>query len=222
MAISSSNINNLFFRDNEPNCSYEYKFSVAETLNVQSLNMWTIVKTDKLFNANFSDWYLWYRFNVLHQWWIQNLNHATYYIIMKNIKKLRLQNFLNATEQNYLYSLKFNYFTKQRNLKSLITDFSLEYKEIAYFHYRYVNLEFDKIIINDLDLYITNKRMVVISKDNTISFYLDAITEYYFDSELFWFIYHHHKYTFNTNKAKVIKTSLIRLYNLLGKEFNYE
>ncbi len=128
----------LFYRKNKNFINNSYTQWVTNALNVSTISKWNVKKTMKFYEKEFEEWYLWYRFNLVYEWFNDNRDDSDLDFLgrLKSIiKNLNLQEFLNCDEQNYLLQLSSQNFTKVRNIKSLLIDFEPLEDELAYFHY---------------------------------------------------------------------------------------
>ncbi len=217
----------LFYRRNENLINNSYTQWVSNALNINSVGKWSVKKTLKYYDKEYEEWYLWYRFNILHEWFKIHRDESDLDFLSKLnsvIKALNLHSFLNAKERNYIYEINSQNFTKVRNIKSLLIDFEPLEEEIAYFHYRHIFLNSNFAKWNDADLYITNDRVVIIYRNEILSFFLGKINRIdYFDKH-FDLYYKSKVYRFYTAKPRIIKISIDRVLKIIKKDntFNGE
>ncbi len=212
---------NLFYRKNQNVINNSYTQWVSDALSFNTLNKWNIKKTLKYYDKEYKDWYLWYRFNILHEWFNANRNEDDLDFLDKLnsvIKALNLEGYLNANEKNYIYEIHSQNFTKVRNIKSLLIDFEANENELAYFHYRHIHMVAPFLNWNDADFYLTNERIVIIYRNDILSFFIDKIQSIdYFDKH-FNVTYQSKVYRFYTARSKIIKISIERMLKIIKKE----
>ncbi len=211
----------LFYRKNKNFINNSYTQWVTNALNVSTISKWNVKKTMKFYEKEFEEWYLWYRFNLVYEWFNDNRDDSDLDFLgrLKSIiKNLNLQEFLNCDEQNYLLQLSSQNFTKVRNIKSLLIDFEPLEDELAYFHYRHLKMSSNNFKWNDSDFYITNKRIVVIFRNESMSLYFDNINNLdYFDKH-FDINYMNKIYHFYWNEPKLIQISIDRVFKMIKKD----
>ncbi len=99
------------------------------------------------------------------------------------IDKLYLTNELNSFEQQHIKNIAAIVFAKNRNLKQLIVDFSIEDSELVFYRYdvnafRQIDNKGSTRIINDAEMYITTKRIIIAKNIDIISIYFQTIKSY--------------------------------------------
>ncbi|MGL4951305.1 MAG: hypothetical protein ACRC4M_05805 [Mycoplasma sp.] len=218
--------NKLFYREIKDQKKYkEASKKLSLSLNLTNLQFWTKTKTINLYSKDYDYEYLVFRFKIINDWIKTQDSDELDFLnkLNKLIKVLCLENHLNGYEKKYIINLKNKTFTNNRNLKSLIVDFELKPKEVVYFHYRKIKLTLpEKKNIPNIDLYISNQRIIVTYQNETLSFVLNSITKFYFSSNSLYFFYHDQKYLFNINNTEVLQLSFKRLFKEIKGQFQYE
>ncbi len=215
---------NLFYRKNDNLINNGYTKRVSSVLSTNSLSKWNINKTVKYYEKEYQDWYLWYRFNVLREWFIANRNEADLDFLGRLntiIRALNLEEYLNANEKNYIHEIKSMNFTQVRNIKSLLIDFEPNENELAYFHYRHIHMVTDFANWNDTNMYITNERIVIIFRNDILSFFLDNIQRIDYFEKHFDITYKNKIYRFYATRTNIIKISIDRVLKIIKKDNSF-
>lgn len=225
--------NNIFERKNNSSKYFEYVNQVKDKLNINSLKKWRI-NVLKFFDIQTFDFYITYAFSLIREWINQNEVYSEKYLdgLEKNLKKLKIYNRLNALEEEYLNHFRSVLFAKKRNLKNLIVDFPLEKQnkwnslvdgyvtsdENVYFHFE--NSDFfvyeentKKLFAHDIDIFISNSRLIVSQPTKVTAFYLDEIDSYKLGHNNFEFIFKNIKYSIDTEDNYVFYVAFERMIN---------
>lgn len=212
----------LFVRTFKKNFNQDYLDSLKTKLNINTLNKWTYKKTVSLYEKKYEEEYLYYRFSILHEWFIQNEKYDKYFLelLESTIEALGLNSFLNVKEVNYLNTFKSYIFTNYRNIKSLIVDFALEKNESIYFHYNNIvlgSIETKKIVPLKWvsDIYFGTQRFVFSGHLQLISIALEDIQKIIFREDFIILKTPHKSYAIIGKDLKIIETSIKRLYKIL-------
>lgn len=146
-----------------------YIEKLQNELTIHKLNNWNPKKTWNLFDINYEQEYLAYRFFVLKEWIKQNQNYTQNFVngLYQIISNLVLDNFLNTQEKNFINEFKSVVFAKNRNIKNLIVDFDLLEKEEVWYTYDILGLYQEgnkyKLIANNIQVFFTNQRIIFAS-----------------------------------------------------------
>lgn len=149
-----------------------YIEKLQNKLTLHKLNNWNPKKTWNLFDINYEQEYLAYRFFILKEWIKQNQSYTQNFVngLYQIISNLVLDNFLNTQEKNFINEFKSVVFAKNRNIKNLIVDFDLLDKEEVWYTYDILGLYQKtnkyKFIINNIQVFFTNQRIIFASNAN--------------------------------------------------------
>lgn len=214
--------NQLFYRKNTSKISnINYVNSVFDSLNKSNIEKINIKKVMNLYNPKYADWFVWYRFSLLNNWFKENYNldSFNFYESLTNIiRNLNLLDFLNAKEKNFLINLKSQNFTKLRNLKTLMVDFELKKFEHVYFHYRKIMFDAHYIKSKETDLYLSNNRIILTFRNEIISMYYEDIESITWEQNGFYIKLNNSVFKIITNKNQIIKISLEIIFKMIKKE----
>ncbi|MCQ3908340.1 MAG: hypothetical protein MJ200_02015 [Mycoplasmoidaceae bacterium] len=99
------------------------------------------------------------------------------------IDKLFLTNELNSFEQQYIKNVEAIVFAKNRNLKQLIVDFSINDNELVFYRYdlnafKQIDKDGNAQIINNPEMYITTQRIIIAKQLDIISIDYKTIKSY--------------------------------------------
>lgn len=177
-----------FFQREKSNLNVNaYLHLLKQELNINNLDVVKKKKVLALYNPKFEKDFLAYRFDLLKKWMDQNKEYTKEYVIAweKIIDKLYLFNELNSYEQQYIKNFNAVVFAKNRNLKQLIVDFSINKGEFVFYRYE---LDAFKLIskkglvqiVKRPDMYITTQRLIISKDLDIISIYYDSIEKYDF------------------------------------------
>ncbi|MCQ2957166.1 MAG: hypothetical protein MJ233_05095 [Mycoplasmoidaceae bacterium] len=108
------------------------------------------------------------------------------------VETLVLTNELNSFEQQYIKNFQAVVFAKNRNLKQLIVDFSINKGEFVFYRYE---LDAFKLIgkkqliqiIENPEMYITTQRIIISKQIDIISILYEDIQSYEFINDKFFF-----------------------------------
>ena len=214
--------NQLFYRKNTSKISnINYVNSVFDSLNKSNIEKINIKKVMNLYNPKYADWFVWYRFSLLNNWFKENYNLDSfnfYESLINIIRNLNLLDFLNAKEKNFLINLKSQNFTKLRNLKTLMVDFELKKFEHVYFHYRKIKFDAHYIKSKETDLYLSNNRIILTFRNEIISLYYEDIESITWEQNGFYIKLNNSVFKIITNKNQIIKISLEIIFKMIKKE----
>lgn len=199
----------------------------------RSFDLWDINKWTKKILINFHSQvnekeFLALRFKILKKWFLQNeqLNSKFCNEFKRNIKKLNLQNYLNANEINYIYKLESYIFFLNRNIKSLIVSIELLKNEEAYFHYENLKLfEYDKKNYKSIisgDLYITNQRIVVTNLTFCFSILINQIKNIQNSKNCIYIFTSDKRYGLFFDDVKLLLFSLYKIFELNKIKVTYD
>ncbi len=190
------------------------------TFDIWDINNWTKKNVINFYKQKDETEFLAFRFKILKNWFFQNeqWNNKFCSDFKKKIKKLNLQNFLNADEINYIYKLESYTFFLTRNIKSLIVNIDLSKNEEAHFHYENLKLyeynENDNKLIIEGDLYITNQRIVMTNSMFCFSISINEINNIYIDKNYTYVSTLTKKYFFIFDDIKLLLFSLNKIFEL--------
>lgn len=213
-----------FHRDVKNKLKYQrYVDSVSKKFNYQTVLKKTF-NPKKFINIYEFDFYIAYSFQVIKDWINKNEIYTDKYIetLEYLINKLHLINHLNSLEQEYIIHFRSVTFAKKRNLKKLIVDFPLEKSvsiEKRFFIFEKTNIlneenaffNFDNssffelignkktIIVNNSNIYLTDRRIVILDKINFYSIYYKDIQSYKMGNKYFELEYKNKKLLINTS-----------------------
>lgn len=226
--------NNIFERKNKSLTYFEYVKQIQNKLNINSLKKWKI-NVFKFFDIQTFDFYISYAFSLIREWINRNEVYSEKYLdnLEKNLKKLKIYNQLNALEEEYISHFRSVLFAKKRNLKNLIVDFPLEkYKkwnsffdtyikveENVYFHFEnsdfyYLENFQKKMLAKDVDVFISDLRLIISQATKVTAFYLDDIDSYKLGFASFEFVFKKKKYCISSEDNCVFYVAFERMINL--------
>ncbi len=167
--------------------------------------------------------FLRYRLYVLKKWIKYNERFTNVYLSRLNIvfNKLRVSGKLNSYELQYFHDIQSVVFAKNRNLKNLIIDFSVENGEDVY--YKYSNCSFNQLdennakksIQSNAEVYISRKRIIILKDLNAYSIHLENLVNYHFCIKHLTFILSNgNKYTISCDDNFVLYASIERILKL--------
>ena len=230
--------NNIFERRNNSTRYFEYVEKTKDKLNINSLKKWRI-NVLKFFDIQTFDLYVSYAFSLIREWINRNEVYSEKYLeqLENNLKKLKINNRLNSLEEEYINHFRSVLFAKKRNLKNLIVDFPLEKQkkwssffdvyiksdENVYFHFE--NSKFyisenkrKKLFFDNVDIFISDSRLIVNQATNFTYFYLKEIESYKLGLNNFEFIFEGKKYYIDTEDNCVFHVAYERIVDLYCNE----
>lgn len=177
--------------------TYEQVFLrlISKQLNFKNLETIKKSRILSLYEPKYEKDFLAYRFDLLNQWMIQNRDYTKEYVVALDemIDKLYLSNELNSFEQQYIKNIQAIVFAKNRNLKQLIVDFSINKNEWVF--YRYELTSFTQLSNRKLtqkichpELYITTQRIIISKEIDIISIYYNTIKQYQYSRSKFYLL----------------------------------
>ncbi len=173
--------NTILFQRNNIKLTYDdqkYLKLIKQKLNLSTLFTFNKNKIYSLYNVEHEDAFLYYRFELLLNWILDNESYTEKFInnLIYIINILDLEKYLNGYEQNYLNHYQSLIFSQTRNLKKLIVDFETLDNENIYYQYEINDIyEYDcnklknQIINKIIYLYISDKRLII-SINNEIKY----------------------------------------------------
>ncbi|XQP54886.1 MAG: hypothetical protein ACOQNV_01990 [Mycoplasmoidaceae bacterium] len=169
--------------------SVEYKklfVPVIESkMNINNLDKMTKQQVLDLYEPKNEKDFLAYRFDMLRRWMKNNKQYSKNYVVELEdmIDKLYLSNELNSFEQQYIKNVEAIVFAKNRNLKQLIVDFSINKNELVFYRYdlnafKQIDQEGNAQIIRKPEMYITTQRIIISKQLDIISIYYKTMKSY--------------------------------------------
>lgn len=183
---------NFFQRQKSEGYKHHFLPKISRQLNINNLDGINKQKVLSLYKPEIASDFLAYRFDLLKKWMDNNNNYSKEYVVALDevIDKLYLSKELNSFEQQYIKNVQAIVFAKNRNLKQLIVDFSINKGEFVFYRYEIDSFKLihgkDLVqIIDDAELYITTQRIIIAKQIDIISLYYKDIKAYdYKDNKL--------------------------------------
>lgn len=186
---------NFFQRQKTSNYKNVFLPLFSAYFNISNIESIKKKKILELYKPEFAVDFLAYRFDLLNEWMKQNESYTKEYIVMLDqiIDKLWLTNELNSFERQYIKNLQAIVFAKNRNLKQLIVDFNVNKDEYVFYRYQLNNLEQidskkTKLLIDNLEIYISTQRIILTKDLDVISIYYDEIDLIKFNRQKLYFL----------------------------------
>ncbi len=160
------------FERNVEKVPNSYIKKIERLLNEDTLDNWSFSKTKKEIKENENFFYP-YAFYVLKKWIMinQRFDEAFIHALITNIQHLNLENRLYPKEKEFILYFQNVIFAKNRNLKSLISSFSLLSHEKIYFRYEmdwlYID---DKKYFDNAEIYLSTHRFIISGESKYVSF----------------------------------------------------
>lgn len=176
---------NFFQRPTSATYMESYVPVISQKMNIDNLDNITKQNVLDLYDPKNEKDFLAYRFDMLRHWMKNNKQYSKDYVfdLGNMIDKLYLSNELNSFEQQYIKNVEAIVFAKNRNLKQLIVDFSVNKNEMVF--YRYDINAFKQIdphggaqIIENPEMYITTQRIIISKQLDIISIYYNTMKSY--------------------------------------------
>ncbi len=173
------NIDNLFFRNNQftnKNIEFEkYMFLLNKKLPIKNVFNWKKRNFLNLYDLKFESFFISYCFEAFKKWLISNQVYESWFVndCNKLLSFLNLKEKLNTNELNYLNRINSITFSKTRNIKKLMIDFSLYQDEEIWYIYNILVLQkntnsLSVNICKNANILLTNKRLVVVCENKLI------------------------------------------------------
>lgn len=185
---------NLFERPKSNTYETTFLPEMSRMLNIDNLKDFNRKKVIALYKPKFAKDFLAYRFSLLNEWIKTNKQYTKDFVIALDsmVNTLVLNNELNSFEQQYIKNLQAIVFAKNRNLKQLIVDFSINKGEFVFYRY---DLDAFKLIgtkgliqiIENPEMYITTQRIIISKQIDIISITYESIKTYDYKDDKFSF-----------------------------------
>lgn len=176
---------NFFERPTTQDYQNSFLPFISKKLNTKNIDRVTKQEVLSLYDPKYEKDFLAYRFNLFHSWMNENKNYSKDYVIELDdmIDKLFLANELNSFEQQYIKNLKAIVFAKNRNLKQLIVDFSINEDEWVFYRYslnafKQHDTKGRSQTIYYPEMYITTQRIIISKQIDIISIYYNTVKNY--------------------------------------------
>jgi len=202
--------------------------NIKNQLNIDNLMNVNKKQIKKLFNINYQEEFLRYRFELLKHWIKSNERYTNKYIheLQYLIDILFLNNELSCYEEEYINHFNGIQFAKERNLKNLIVDFPKnDKKEEAYYKYTHVtfyqlndNNEIIKIADNG-EFYITTQRIIYFKNLQVYSINIDNLKDYKITNRGLMISTLDTIFYFKSYDSYVLYVSLERILKYINKNF---
>ncbi len=194
-----------------------YKKYVVNFLNDNNLLSTSTRRIKLLFQIGTEKHYLRYRFELLRRWIKWNLRYTNDSIktLDSILKKLNIIDNLNPNEVDFIYSVRNIIFAKKRNLKSVLTDLTLDKKEYAYYIYKINHYLENNILKEAKVILLTSKRIIIeITANNFISIPYDTLTDYHVYSNYLGLKTLNKAFNVYCAEPKLLYVSLERIFQL--------
>lgn len=148
----------------------QYYLELVSKLNFKNIDNYSNKSIYDLWNINYEDIFLAYRFKVLKDWIFHNEKYSSTFIKNLNyiIKILDVEKYLNAFETNYIEHYESIIFCKSRNIKKLIVDFNTNLGEEVWFKFScsqfiQFNEKKEPLFLNSktIDIFLSNQRLII-------------------------------------------------------------
>lgn len=213
----------LFVRQVKNQSRYdEFVKQVNKQLNLHTLPFFSRQKTLKLYQPDYENEFLVYRFALIKAWIQTHERFDKKYInqLLKMLDNLLLKEELTGYELDYLDHYSQIVFSKLRNLKNLIVDFDVYPKENIYFKFdlevvgQMMNQKDVNIIFEQGEVYITTQRIVFSSFKEYLSISYDNLKSIHLKP--YWF----EMKTQNDLKFCLISSNIFVFYVALERVLN--
>lgn len=120
-------------------------------------------------------WEILLRFYILNKWHKYNNEYTFAYVgkLKSLIRRLRIKPHIHPAERDYIFRIEEVAFSKIRTMKKLDVPFDLDENENCYYIMPggscYERVNHDDVLVDKGNLYVTNKRMVIMGRLETVS-----------------------------------------------------